>query len=54
MSRYLYGVRFRPATYASRWPKLPRAAPPVAIEKILLFCFHYDPVTALTCCLPPT
>ena len=43
MARYLYGINVPArATCASAWRR-PENRSTITIEKVLLFCYHYDP-----------
>jgi protein SCO1/2 len=43
MARYLYGVRFSPRDLRFALAEASEGRSTMAIEKILLFCYHYDP-----------
>ena len=43
ISRYLYGTRFRPMDLRFALAEASEGRTTMAIEKILLFCYHYDP-----------
>jgi len=43
MARYLYGVRFSPRDLRFALAEASEGRTTMAIEKILLFCYHYDP-----------
>ena len=43
MARYLYGVRFRPRDLRFALAEASENRTTMAVEKILLFCYHYDP-----------
>jgi protein SCO1 len=46
MARYLYGVRFRARDLRFALAEASEGRITMAIEKILLFCYHYDPKTS--------
>jgi protein SCO1/2 len=43
MARYLYGVRYSPRDLRFALAEASEGRSTMAIEKILLFCYHYDP-----------
>ena len=43
MARYLYGVRFRPTDVRFALAEASENRITMTVEKILLFCYHYDP-----------
>lgn len=43
VSRYLYGLRFSPRDLRFALAEASQGRSTMAIEKILLFCYHYDP-----------
>ena len=43
MARYLYGARFRPMDVRFALAEASEGRTTMAVEKILLFCYHYDP-----------
>jgi protein SCO1/2 len=43
VARYLYGARFRPMDVRFALAEASEGRTTMAIEKILLFCYHYDP-----------
>jgi protein SCO1/2 len=43
VARYLYGINYRALTFVSDWPRRQKIAAPDH-RKVLLFCYHYDPV----------
>ncbi len=43
VARYLYGARFRPLDVRFALAEASEGRTTMAIEKILLFCYHYDP-----------
>jgi protein SCO1 len=43
VARYLYGTRFRPMDVRFALAEASEGRSTMAIEKILLFCYHYDP-----------
>jgi protein SCO1/2 len=43
MARYLYGVRYSPRDLRFALAEASEGRTTMAIEKILLFCYHYDP-----------
>ena len=43
MARYLYGARFRPRDVRFALAEASEGRTTMAVEKILLFCYHYDP-----------
>ncbi len=43
MARYLYGVRYSPRDVRFALAEASEGRTTMAIEKILLFCYHYDP-----------
>ena len=44
MARYLYGTRFRPMDMRFALTEASEGRSTLTVEKILLFCYHYDPV----------
>jgi len=44
MARYLYGTRFRPMDMRFALTEAAEGRSTLTVEKILLFCYHYDPV----------
>ena len=46
VSRYLYGVRYRARDLRFALAEASEGRITMAIEKILLFCYHYDPKTS--------
>jgi protein SCO1 len=45
MARYLYGVRYPPRDVRFALAEASEGRSTLSIEKILLFCYHYDPQT---------
>ena len=43
MARYLYGARFRPRDLRFALAEASEGRTTMAVDKILLFCYHYDP-----------
>ena len=43
MARYLYGIRFSPRDLRFALAEASEGRTTMALEKILLFCYHYDP-----------
>jgi protein SCO1/2 len=43
VARYLYGARFRPLDVRFALAEASEGRTTMAVEKILLFCYHYDP-----------
>ena len=43
MARYLYGIRYRPRDLRFALAEASEGRTTMALEKILLFCYHYDP-----------
>jgi protein SCO1/2 len=43
MARYLYGVKFKPRDFKFALQEASEGRSTNALEKILLFCYHYDP-----------
>ena len=43
MARYLYGVRYSPRDIRFALAEASEGRTTMAVEKILLFCYHYDP-----------
>jgi protein SCO1/2 len=43
MARYLYGIRFSPRDLRFALAEASEGRSTLALEKILLFCYHYDP-----------
>lgn len=43
VARYLYGARFRPMDVRFALAEASEGRTTMAVEKILLFCYHYDP-----------
>ncbi len=43
MARYLYGIRFSPRDLRFALAEASEGRSTMAVEKILLFCYHYDP-----------
>jgi protein SCO1 len=43
LARYLYGVRFSPRDVRFALAEASEGRTTMAVEKILLFCYHYDP-----------
>lgn len=43
MARYLYGIRFSPRDMRFAMAEASAGRSTMALEKILLFCYHYDP-----------
>jgi len=43
MARYLYGIRYNPRDVRFALAEASAGRPTMALEKILLFCYHYDP-----------
>jgi protein SCO1 len=43
VARYLYGARFRPMDVRFALAEASEGRTTMAIEKVLLFCYHYDP-----------
>jgi protein SCO1/2 len=43
MARYLYGIRFGPRDLRFALAEASENRPTMSVEKILLYCFHYDP-----------
>ena len=43
MSRYLYGIRFRARDVRLALTEASESKLGVTIDKVLLYCFHYDP-----------
>lgn len=43
MARYLYGIRFRPRDLRFALAEASEGRATMALEKFLLFCYHYDP-----------
>jgi protein SCO1/2 len=43
IARYLYGVRFNPRDLRFAMAEASEGRATMAIEKVLLFCYHYDP-----------
>ncbi|MEO8050813.1 MAG: SCO family protein [Acidobacteriota bacterium] len=43
MARYLYGIRFSPRDLRFALAEASEGRSTLAVEKILLFCYHYDP-----------
>jgi len=43
VARYLYGVRFKPRDLRLALAEASRGHGSFSVEKLLLFCFHYDP-----------
>ena len=44
IARYLYGTRFRPMDMRFALTEAAEGRSTLTVEKILLFCYHYDPV----------
>ena len=45
MARYLYGVRFRPRDLRLALTEAAEGKGKFSIDRLLLFCYHYDPTT---------
>ena len=43
MARYLYGIRYRASDLRFAMAEASEGRTTMALEKVLLFCFHYDP-----------
>jgi len=43
MARYLYGIRYRASDLRFAMAEASEGRATMALEKVLLFCFHYDP-----------
>ena len=43
MARYLYGINYRPRDLRFALAEAAESRSTMALEKILLFCYHYDP-----------
>jgi protein SCO1/2 len=43
MARYLYGIRYRARDLRFALVEASEGRTTMALEKILLFCYHYDP-----------
>ena len=43
MARYLYGIRYSPRDLRFALAEASEGRSTMALEKILLFCYHYDP-----------
>jgi protein SCO1/2 len=44
MARYLYGINYRPLDLRFGLAEASESRSTITIEKVLLFCYHYDPV----------
>ncbi len=43
MARYLYGASYHPRDLRFAWAEASENRSTMAVQKILLFCYHYDP-----------